>query len=84
MSGSKSVSTKEQRIAELAKNAPDMAMGVSHHLDLEWFVETLRRTRRDGAVGVGGISGSECGTSLDERIGDLIERAKSGRCRAHQ
>ncbi|MCP4447320.1 MAG: hypothetical protein GY811_18525 [Myxococcales bacterium] len=34
MSGSKSVSTKEQRIAEVAKNAPDMAMDVSHHLDL--------------------------------------------------
>ncbi|MCP4444514.1 MAG: group II intron reverse transcriptase/maturase, partial [Myxococcales bacterium] len=71
MSGSKSVSTKEQRIAELAKNAPDMAMDVSHHLDLEWFVEALRRTRGDGAVDVDGISGSAYGASLDKRIGDL-------------
>ncbi|MCP4448304.1 MAG: hypothetical protein GY811_23635 [Myxococcales bacterium] len=84
MSGSKSVSTKEQRIAEVAKNAPDMAMDVSHHLDLEWFVEAFRRTRRDSAVGVGGNSDSEHGASLDERIGDLIGRAKSGRYRAHQ
>ncbi|MCP4445768.1 MAG: hypothetical protein GY811_10565 [Myxococcales bacterium] len=82
MSGSKSVSTKEQRIAELAKNAPDMAMDVSHHLYLEWLVEAFRRTRRDGAVDVDGISGSAYGASLDERIGDLIDRAKSGRYRA--
>jgi retron-type reverse transcriptase len=82
MSKSKSVSTKQQRIAELAKNAPDMAMDLSHHLDEEWLVEAFRRTRKDGAVGVDGISGSEYGSSLDERIGDLIDRAKSGRYRA--
>ncbi len=84
MSGSKSVSTKEQRIAEVAKNAPDMAMDVSHQPDLEWFAETIRRTRRDGAIDVDGISGSEYGASLDERIGDLIDRAKSGRYRSPQ
>lgn len=82
MSKSKSVSTKQQRIAKLAKDAPDMAMDLSHHLDQEWFVEAFRRTRKDGAVGVDGISGSEYGSSLDERIGDLIDRAKSGRYRA--
>jgi len=82
MSRSKSVSTKQQRIAELAKNAPDMAMDLSHHLDREWFVEAFRKTRKDGAVGMDGISGSEYGASLDDRIGDLIDRAKSGRYRA--
>ena len=50
MSKSKSVSTKQQRIAELAKNAPNMAMDLSHHLDVEWFVEAFRRTRKDGAA----------------------------------
>jgi len=82
MSGSKSVSTKQQRIAELAKNAPDMAMDLSHHMDRAWFVEAFRRTRKDGAVGIDGISGSKYGASLDERIGDLIDRVKSGRYRA--
>jgi len=49
-----------------------MAMDLSHHLDREWFVEAFRRTRKDGAVGVDGISGSEYGESLDERIGALV------------
>jgi RNA-directed DNA polymerase len=75
MSGSKSVSTKQQRIAELAKNAPDMAMDLSHHLDQEWFVEAFKRTRKDGAVGVDGISGSEYGLTLDEHIERLRSNA---------
>lgn len=82
MSGSKSVSTKQRQIAELAKNAPDMAMDLSHHMDREWLVEAFRRTRKDGAVGTDGISGAEYGASLDDRIGCLIDLAKGGRYRA--
>ena len=79
MSQSKTVSTKQERIAELAKNAPDMAMDLSHHMDEEWLKEAYRRTRKDGAVGVDGMSGAEYGEELDERVKDLIDRAKSGR-----
>jgi len=82
MSGSTSVSTKQRRIAELAKQAPDMAMDLSHHMDREWLVEGYRRTRKDGAVGVDGVTGTKYGETLDARIGDLIERAKSGCYRA--
>ena len=34
------VSTKQQRIAELAKQAPQMGFtSLNHHLDLPWLVE---------------------------------------------
>jgi hypothetical protein len=52
MSGFENVSTKQRRIAELAKDAPDMAMDLSHHMDLEWFMEAYRRTRKNGALGI--------------------------------
>ena len=49
------VSTKQQRIAELAKQAPQMAFtSLNHHLDLVWLVEAYQRTRKDGAPGVDG------------------------------
>ena len=56
MSRFDNVSTKRRRIAELAKDAPDMAMDLSHHMDLEWFVEAYRRTRKNGALGIDGQS----------------------------
>lgn len=57
-------------------------MNLSHHMDREWLVEAFRRTRKDGAVGVDGVTGTEYGETLDVRIEDLIARAKSGRYRA--
>jgi group II intron reverse transcriptase/maturase len=59
-----------------------MAMDLSHHIDREWLVEAYRRTRKDGAVGVDGVTGAQYGETLDAHIGDLIERAKSGCYRA--
>jgi RNA-directed DNA polymerase len=76
------VSTKQQRIADLAKTAPSMAMDLSHHMDQEWFVEAYKRTRKDGAVGIDGVSGKEYGEGVDARLRDLVDRAKSGTYRA--
>ena len=46
------VYTKQQRIAELARNCPDMAFTtLAHHIDMEWMLSAHARTRRDGAVG---------------------------------
>src|SRR5438876_7402072 len=43
------VSTKQQRIAELAKQSPPMGFtSLNHHLDLAWLVEAYNRTRKDG------------------------------------
>lgn len=82
MSKSEEVSTKQRRIAELAKEAPDMAMNLSHHMDMGWFEEAYRRTRKDGAVGVDGQSAEEYAENLERNLQDLIDRAKSGTYRA--
>lgn len=78
--GPDNVSTKLQKVAELARQAPQMAMTtLAHHIDLEWLYEAYRRTRRDGAVGVDGRSAGEYEANLDENLRDLLERFKSGR-----
>jgi hypothetical protein len=51
--GSTSVSTKLQRIAELAKRMPGVALTtLSHYIDIALLREAHRRTRKDGARGV--------------------------------
>src|SRR5690349_2490165 len=43
------VFTKLERVAKLAKDAPDMAFrNLAHHIDVDWLREAHRRTRKDG------------------------------------
>ena len=78
-----SVSTKQQRLAELAKQTPQMGFtSLNHHLDLLWLVEAYNRTRKDGAPGVDGQTGDEYGLSLLDNLTSLLDRAKSGAYRA--
>jgi len=77
------VSTKQQRIAELAKQAPQMGFtSLNHHLDLRWLAEAFDRTRKDGAPGVDGQTADDYGESLRDNLESLLERAKSGTYRA--
>lgn len=77
------VSTKQQRIAELAQQAPTMGFtSLNHHLDLDWLNEAFRRTRLDGAVGVDGQTGGDYKVDLQRNLKSLLERAKSGTYRA--
>lgn len=79
----KKVSTKQERIAELAKLNPAMAFtSLNHHLDLEWLREAYNLTRKDGAVGVDGQTAAEYESNLEANLGSLLERMKSGRYRA--
>ena len=49
------VFTKQQRIAELARNGPEMAFTtLAHHIDINWMHMAYAETRKDGAVGVDG------------------------------
>lgn len=74
-----SVSTKQERIAKLAREGPDMAFTtLAHHLDLEWMAEAYRRTRKDGAAGVDGQTGREYAENLEDNLRLLLSRAKSG------
>ena len=63
------VSTKRQRIAELARNCPDMAFtNLAHHIDLEWMLTAHGHTRRDGAVGVDGQTAEEYEVNLEANL----------------
>jgi len=82
-SGSRTVSTKLGRIAELAREAPGMVFTtLAHNIDIEWLREAYRRTRKDGARGVDGKGAEEYAANLEENLLSLLERAKSGTYRA--
>jgi RNA-directed DNA polymerase len=77
------VSTKQQRIAELAKQAPQRGFtSLAHHIDLRWLYEAYVRTRQDGAVGVDGQTAADYAADLGGNLRSLLERAKSGTYRA--
>ena len=82
-SRSETISTKQKRIAQLARQMPDKALySISHHIDEAWLIEAYRRTRKDGAVGIDGVDRTEFETQIEERIPELVNEAKSGRYHA--
>jgi RNA-directed DNA polymerase len=77
------VSTRQQRIAELAKQSPQMGFtSLNHHIDLAWLYEAFLRTRRDGAPGVDGQTAADYEAGLRANLQALRDRAKSGSYRA--
>ena len=77
------ISTKQQKIANLARQAPEMVLlTLAHHIDVMWLEEAYRRTRKDGAVGVDGVTAEAYEADLHANLSDLLERFKSGRYRA--
>ena len=80
---SEAVSTRTERIAKLAKKAPDMVLKtLAHHMDEAWLREAFRRTRKTGAAGVDGQTATEYARELKKNLSALLERAKSGNYRA--
>jgi RNA-directed DNA polymerase len=80
---SEAVSTKLQRIAELARRLPQTALtNLSHHIDVEWLREAFRRTRKDGAAGVDGQTWRDYERDLEVNLASLLDRFKSGSYRA--
>jgi RNA-directed DNA polymerase len=78
-SSSQTVSTKLERIAKLAKQAPTMVLKtLAHHIDVEWLREAYTRTRKDGAAGVDGQTADEYARNLEGNLRSLLDRAKSG------
>jgi group II intron reverse transcriptase/maturase len=78
-----SVSTKQQRIAELAKRSPQMGFtSLAYLMDIEWLREAFDRTRKDGAPGVDGQTWAGYARNLEVNLQSLLDRAKSGTYRA--
>ncbi len=77
------VSTKQARIAELARTCPDMVFTTLHHyIDLDWMIVALNLTRVDGAAGIDGVTAMDYETHAEANLLDLLGRMKSGRYRA--
>lgn len=77
------VSTKQQRIAQNAKNLPEVSLcALAHHVDLYWLYEAFVRTRKDAAPGIDNQSAQEYASNLGENLRSLLERFKSGSYRA--
>jgi len=73
------VSTKQQRIAQLARQSSEMGFtSLAYFIDIDWLREAYRRTRKDGAVGMDGQSGEDYAADLEGNLRSLLERAKSG------
>lgn len=80
---SSTVSLKQQRIAELARQSPQMGFtSLAYQLDLDWLREAYRRTRKDSAVGVDGQTAADYERDLEGNLQRLLDRAKSGSYRA--
>ena len=76
---SQTVSTKQQRIAELARQmAGRQLTSLSHHIDLDWMYEAYRVTRKDGAVGIDGESAEAFAEDLEGNLQKLLDGAKTG------
>jgi RNA-directed DNA polymerase len=81
--GSRSVSTKLERIAELAKRRPTEALNtLAHHIDLEWLKEAHRLTRKDAAAGSDGVTAKAYANALEDNLRALLDRAKGESYRA--
>jgi group II intron reverse transcriptase/maturase len=73
------VSTKQERIATLAKQSPQMAFtSLAYLMDMDWLKEAYQRTRKDGAVGVDGVNAEEYERDLEGNLQRLLDRVKSG------
>jgi group II intron reverse transcriptase/maturase len=74
------VSTKQQRIAENAKNLRQVSFtSLAYHLDGRWMYDAYQRTRKDGAVGIDRVTAKTYAGELATNLKDLAERALSGR-----
>ena len=56
-----------------------MFTSLHHLIDGEWMREAYRRTRKDGATGIDGVTAADYEKDLEANLDDLLDRMKSGR-----
>ena len=77
------ISTKQDRIAELARQLAGKALSsLAHHIDIEWLEEAHERTRKDAAPGVDGVTAKDYEKELGGNLARLLDVAKAGTYRA--
>ena len=77
------VSTKQQRIAELAKQSAQMSFhSLNHYLDREWLREAYGMLKKSSSPGSDGVTVEAYGQNLEENLRSLLDRVKSGRYHA--
>ena len=78
-----SVSTKQEHIAKLARDHPEMAFfTLNQYIDEEWVRYAYDCTRKDGAVGVDDQTAEEYAANLEQNLRALVDQLKSGRYQA--
>ena len=76
------ISTKLQRIAKLAKDAPELAFTtLAHLITPDLLREAFRLARKDGAPGIDGQTARDYEEHLEDNLRSLHERLKAGRYR---
>lgn len=82
-SGLNDISTRQEKIAQQSRAAPSMVWTtLAHHIDLQWLHEAYRRTRKDAAVGVDGVTAREYEAALAANLTELLKQFKTGSYRA--
>ena len=80
---SQTVLTKLQKIAQQARQYPEMVFTtLAHLMDVEFLREAYRRINKKGAPGLDKVTAEEYGEKLEENLVDLQERLCSGRYKA--
>jgi len=75
----RTVSTKQQRVAELAKQSPLMGFtSLAYLMDIDWLREAYGRTRTDAAAGVDDVTAADYEVNLTDNLQGLLDRAKAG------
>jgi len=77
------LSTKLNRIAEIARQYPEVKFtSLAHLLDVDCLMESYRELNPKAAAGIDQISYGEYGKYLEDNIEKLVDRLKSGKYRA--
>jgi RNA-directed DNA polymerase len=78
--GPSQVSTRQERIATLAREMPDKTLtALCRYLDEDWLLTACARTRKDGAVGIDRETWTDFAANILERLTSLRDRAHNGR-----
>ena len=59
-----------------------MFTSLHHLIDIGWMSEAYRRTRKDGATGIDGVTATDYEKDLEANLESLLNRIKSGSYRA--